>query len=128
MLISEVIQKYYPTEEKKMAATIHKYKLAVTPWQNIEVPESFEFLDIAVQNDAIAMWGSVRIPDDEVSEDDIKTIRIWMFSTGSTIEPGQNDCPYPSKALHLKTVLLHEGDLVLHIFIEDYTSVFPSEY
>lgn len=89
---------------------IFKYELNQTDIQYVDSFETIQLLSIQVQNSKIVIWSIV----DDTSKK--KTYKILMFGTGHTIVDNLEDL---KKLTYLSTVQLLNGELILHIFLEE---------
>lgn len=95
---------------------IFKYELTIEDVQVIETFTSFEPLSVKVQKGTPVLYAIV---DDET---EMQKVRIRTYGTGFGVEP------YTMKDEYVGTYLLHEGELVFHVFCQAYAhpkSVLP---
>lgn len=85
--------------------TIHKYELKVTDMQVIQMPEHAKVLSANVQHGTVYIWAMVRTENKMVDR------KVYMHGTGHTVLCGD-------KAQFVETVMLYDGNIVLHIFVE----------
>lgn len=87
-----------------MNAHIYKYQLPITDHViEIELPEHHEYCDIQSQNESIHLWCMVNPHAPLVKK------RFKIFATGQEIES-------PENYYFIKTVQIHNGALVFHVF------------
>lgn len=82
--------------------TIHKYALAVTGFQSIDMPLDAQILSIQNQQGSLEIWAKV------VPNTDMVQRHFEIYGTGRIIQPGQRT--------YLATVQMDGGALVWHIF------------
>lgn len=81
---------------------IYKYPLEFKGFQEIELPQGYEILDIHVQNGIPCIWALVDTGNKLVKTD------IHMYATGDTIK--ESDLEY------VGTIHLLAGQAVFHVF------------
>ena len=90
--------------------TIHKYPLEITDWQSVETREGARPLCIKVQHGQPCLWCIV---DDSVEK--ASTLTIRCAGTGHNLQPPEN-----CRLKYMDTILMHDGNLVLHFFLLEY--------
>lgn len=100
-------------------AVIYKWELTTASRQNLTVPEGTEFLSVANQQGSPCVWG--RVPEGKapaafshmepgaMSDMKAEVRTILMYGTGHSF-------PDNIEQQFLGTVLLQNGDLVVHIY------------
>lgn len=88
--------------------TTWKFQLKQELYQNIMVPEEYRFTHVAVQRGAICLWAEV---DDAAP---LVSRHIRMYGTGQSLpkKPTRDSIV----DYYIGTVLLYDGDLVLHVY------------
>jgi hypothetical protein len=82
---------------------IAEYLLTAKPRQSVTVPKGFEYVSSKVQGGKPYIWLSV-----DPSEKDTVELDLEMISTGVVMNKDIKD--------YLNTLMLRNGDLVLHLF------------
>ena len=82
---------------------VFKYELLDTTVQAVEFPIGWKLLHVGQQHGVICLWVLVN------PEADLRSVPIRIVGTGHEIS--NSHC-----GTFLGTVLLHDGDLVLHVF------------
>lgn len=83
--------------------TIYKYPLEVTDRQTLMLPAHPEFLTVAVQRGQPCIWALID------TDAELTPFTIAMCGTGSPCDRVRDE--------YLGTVLLLDGELVLHVFV-----------
>jgi len=86
-----------------MEKRIFKYHLAVTDFQQIEMPEDAEILSLQIQKGKLCLWALIDI--DKV----LKYREFRMFGTGHLIPNDEN-------LKYIGTFQLFDGGLMFHCF------------
>jgi hypothetical protein len=86
---------------------IHKYRLTMEVGEavafELKLPKASELLYVAGQYGHVCVWASV---DTETKETEVWT--LYVVGTG---------CSVPPDTEHVGTAILHDGQLVAHVFI-----------
>ena len=97
----------YLNSPKRVASdkgrVIVEYTLTVNPKQNVSVPKGYEYVTSKVQGGKPRLWLSI-----DPSEKNTVELELEMIATGVIMEKDIKD--------YLNTLLLRNGDLVLHLF------------
>lgn len=83
--------------------TIYKYPLEVTDRQTLMLPAHPEFLTVVVQREQPCIWALID------TNAELLPFTINMCGTGRPCHHGRDE--------YLGTVLLLDGELVLHVFV-----------
>lgn len=89
---------------------IHKYTIEPAGPTRVAMPKDAKVLSVANQNEAVVVWASHEIPDDQLSSDpaDYTYKVFWAVPTGQ---------PFPNDPVtFLGTAQLANGRYVAHIF------------
>lgn len=82
--------------------TIYKYTLS-SPQNEVDLPREFKILHLALQNEIPCLWAEV---------DDIKPLirmTVTFYGTGHIVPDNAGN--------YIGTVLMHDGSLVFHAYI-----------
>jgi len=90
-------------------AKIFKYKLTDTYEQRVDLPKGARILDVAMQYGVVTLWALV---DDTV---ELEPRDILSIGTGHSMP----EAVAIDQFKHIKTLVLHQGVGVLHIFVKE---------
>lgn len=93
--------------------TVHKFPVQIQNLFTLKMPAGAEVVHVDLQNRQPFMW--VRID----TAQPLKLYEFGVFGTGEDMTDTGNDYPHNNPvahAPHLGTFLMHDGQLVLHLF------------
>lgn len=91
-----------------MNTTVWKFVLKPIGIQTIQLPKDSRILHVAQQYNEVYLWAMFTYEDHE-DEIEYQPRRIRIYGTC-------DDIPGITSQEHIATVILNEGDLVLHVF------------
>ena len=83
---------------------VFKYRIDITDFQTVMIPEGAQFLHLGLQSDYVCIWALI--------DPDKRSIpyKIQCVGTGHIVEP--------EYTVYLGTILMYDGNLVFHFFTE----------
>lgn len=85
---------------------VFKYKFEITDEQIIEMPAGAKVLTVAQQHKDMCLWALVNPLREPVK------LRLWIVGTG-------HPAGHVAGMRYIGTFMLHDGQLVFHVFMEE---------